>query len=76
MNGSDFHQQPATTISSIQPYAFEPMRISPWLAMAILQKGIRRGANEVAQEPPLRCCVTRRISYGDVAWGSLLKISA
>ena len=43
-------QQLADAVSKTQPFTFEPLDISPWLAAALLQKAIRRGADELAQQ--------------------------
>lgn len=53
MTGPEFlsaaRQQLADAIAKTNPATFEPMDISPWLAMALLQKAIRRGADGLAQ---------------------------
>ena len=43
-------QQLAEAITKAQSSAFAPLDISPWLAMALLQKAIRRGRGEFAQQ--------------------------
>jgi hypothetical protein len=54
MNGSiplsTARQQLAEAVSRAQPTTFAPLDISPWLAMALLQKAIRRGRGEIAQQ--------------------------
>jgi hypothetical protein len=45
---SHFRHQLAARLASHQAPCLQPPRISPWLAMAMLQKGIRRGRAEVA----------------------------
>ncbi len=54
MNGSiplsAARQRLAGTVSQTQPSTFAPLNISPWLAMALLQKAIRRGRSEFAQQ--------------------------
>jgi hypothetical protein len=47
---STARQQLAEAVSQAQPSTFEPLDISPWLAMALLQKAVRRGRDEFAQQ--------------------------
>lgn len=53
MNGPDVlraaRHQLAATVSRTEPATFTPLQVSPWIAMSALQKGIRRGYEEIAQ---------------------------
>lgn len=57
-------QQLADAVSKTQPFTFEPLDISPWLAAALLQKAIRRGADELA----LRAAATLLRDAPDRLW--------
>jgi hypothetical protein len=74
------HDLFTATDPALQPLAsdrmvptVEQLRISPWLAMSALQKGIRRADVDWRPEPPQpSCAATRRDCGGD--WpGSPLK---
>jgi hypothetical protein len=41
-------QQLADAVSKSQPATCDPLNVSPWLAAALLQKAIRRGAHQLA----------------------------
>jgi hypothetical protein len=45
---------------------FNPLDVSPWLAMSLMQKAIRRGREEIALRRQRRYCETLRIGCGDV----------
>src|SRR5258708_26624790 len=47
---SDTREQLAEAISKAQPSTFAPLDLSPWLAMALLQKAVRRRRDEFAQQ--------------------------
>lgn len=44
---------------------FDPLNISPWLAMSLMQKTVRRGREE--QPPAGRCNASRNLSQPPVA---------
>jgi hypothetical protein len=81
MNGPDplsaARQQLSEAISKSKPATCDPLRVSPWIAMSVLQKSIRRGEERLA----LRAAATLlRISperlWRRCGWRSRAKIFA
>jgi hypothetical protein len=68
LNGSDFRSQAynllSASVSTDARFEFQPLGISPWLAMSLLQKAIRRGREQLA----LRAAATLLRDSPDRLW--------
>src|SRR6476469_3520090 len=69
MNGPEFFNQIRTQLAGAiarrdQVPAFNPIRVSPWVAMALLQKAIRRGRTDFA----LQAAATLLLDAPDRLW--------
>jgi hypothetical protein len=68
MNGPDIliiaRQKLFDAISNFQTPTCDPLQVSPWIAMSLLQKAIRRGRNDLARRPPQRFSTDRPSDYG------------
>jgi hypothetical protein len=68
LNGSDFRSQPhdllSASVDTDACFEFQPLEISPWLAMSLLQKAIRRGREQLA----LRAAATLLRDSPDRLW--------
>jgi len=64
---STARQQLSDAISKSQPATCDPLKVSPWVAMSLLQKAIRRGRKDLA----LRAAATLLITAPDKFWRRL-----
>ena len=71
MNGpevlTDFRHRLAARVAAHETPRVEPLPVTPWLAMAALQKGIRRGRRDLAT----RAAATLLVEAPDRLWRRL-----